>query len=210
MANLTNTGESQRDAIISHLREKYDDDTIVMLSPFGGGAGGGSDGVQILFASERFPGAEMWAISYVEDGQTVFRDNYLNHKFLPQTTELFEMIAREAYGDDVVIEHRAGNMGFLRYFPADTPLSDFVSNPRAGLIVSITALYTPEDKDEAAVRLEAALIRHGVVGNGSVIFVGSSNDLQTLTDMDFSVLNNAPRMNFRMSDLSGFDYCEWR
>jgi len=201
--------ESTVDKMVDYMNTKYSDH-FEYYAPFGGGPGLTSN--EIIVKSEKFPDAEIVVAYYVQDGEDVFIDQYIDYKYEQQTRELLQKLLEEAFECDVFLSFGVGGTGAKNNFTDTTTFKEYISSKESYLGFNAIVLKDAKDIDSDIIesRLLAALTEHDIVIGGSVYFANDEATFKPLEELASKDRRSLKCLDFSISNSQKFDYCEWR
>jgi len=210
---LSGCGNSKRPKnavkeMIKYLSAKYGD-SFEYYAPFGGTPS--STTTQALFSCEGLPGAQIWAMCYMEEGEYKFRDDYLWHKYEPQTRALFEEIANAAFGCETTVDYSIGTKCYNEAFTGETTFEEFIATPHAYhfFIAVVSNERADLSKEGMEANIKRAIDARHAVTDGRIFFADSPDSFQRYFELSLDEKDKMLRAEFTMSGLSVYDSFEW-
>lgn len=149
MANRQNENNdnaaSTNDLALAYLEEKYGE-TFTYAAPWGNSMTGNRE---FLTTCDSLPGqAVLVQVENFKDDEPTYKDNYLEVKYLIDTTEYFRDAAAEVFGD-AIVHYEASKLSLSSDLSKYTPFDSFYQHPTTYMVVYLEikqSNYTSPDQ----------------------------------------------------------------
>ena len=175
---------SAQEMMLAYIRNRYPEDEFGYGGLIGGGVG--SAGAKITVSSQMFPDALIIVAADEADGNIIYSDNYMYHKYANQTESFLIKILDPVIGRDFRLFLTTSPSATTLSLPGDASFEVFISNEKT--LLEFTAIveagFLLDDKNKTEEKFNEAFKSSSVEVTAAVFYFSDEN-------IDFDTIKNA-------------------